>query len=112
MLAPMNRRAGTLLQGKEQHGRRSDFYLLVVAGRLQCFTSRQESGGEFSGALDGCAINRLGDAVEFFVGGVEQNHAPLRKDAGKEPGEGRAQSLAGTVSVAQKLRGLGIVEQL
>src|SRR6202043_4206049 len=66
---------------------------------------------EFVGALDGGAEDRLGDAIEFAIGGIEDDHAPLREDPGIQTGEGRPERFAGTIGVPQKLSRLGIAEQ-
>jgi hypothetical protein len=95
-------------EDKEQHGRLSDFHLLVIAGSLECFATRQQRGGQFFGTFQRSAIDRLGNAVEFAVGGIEQNHSPLREDPSVEPGKGGAQRFSWPVGLTQELRSLGV----
>jgi hypothetical protein len=109
--ATLNRRASALLQDKEQHGRLSDFHLLVIAGSLECFASRQQRGGQFFGTFHRSSINRLGNAVEFPIGGIEQNHSPIREDASIKTSKGRAQRFSWPVRFTQELRSLGVSKQ-
>ena len=42
-----------------------------------------------------------GKTVEFAIGGIEHNYAPLCEDPGVETGKRRTQSFAGTIGFTQ-----------
>src|SRR2546429_438148 len=109
--AAMNRCTNTLLHCEEQHRRRCNLYLLVIACGLERLAPREQSGGQFASALNSGAKNRRRGLVEFRVGGIEQDHAPLRKDSSVETSKGCAQKLAGAIGFAKTLHRLAIAKQ-
>src|SRR5580704_8244219 len=60
--------------------------------------------------LDRGAIDRLRNLVQFRIGTIKQNHAPLRKKTGKQAGKSAAEILAGTVGITQETGDFGITK--
>jgi hypothetical protein len=83
----------------------------VIAVRLQFTPASQNCIGKFSSPLNRRSINRRGNSMQLWIGSIENNHSPGRKQACIKPRECRSKAFAGAIAVAQKLRRFGISKQ-
>ena len=107
----MHRHPGPLAQGKQKRGRWGHFDLLVIARGFQFPATRQQCVIQFGGALDGRAVDRGGNAMEFRVGSVEHDHAPLGEETRKQARKCAAEVLSRPVCLAQESRDFRIAQQ-
>ena len=107
----MHRHAGPVAQCKQKGGRWRHFDLLVIARGFQFPATRQQCVIQFGGALDGRAVDRSGDAMEFGVRSVEHDHAPLGEETRKQARKCAAEVLSRTVRLAQEFCGFRIAQQ-
>src|SRR2546428_243099 len=66
---------------------------------------------EFRGTIDSSVENGFDYGVQFGMGGINLNHAPLREKAAEQTSERAAQALAGTITLAQKTCGFRVAQK-
>jgi len=84
----------------------------MISSSIERLAARQQSSGKFFSPFNSCPKNRLGNSIQFRVGSIEQDHAPLGKHARVETRKGAAERFTGAIGLAQKPRRLRITEQV
>src|SRR5439155_1407829 len=107
----VHRHACAISNIKDQCGRWRDLDLLMIAGRFERFATSQQRVVEFRGTIDSSVENGFDYGVQFGMGGINLNHAPLCEKAAEQTSERAAQALAGTITLAQKTCGFRVAQK-
>jgi hypothetical protein len=111
---PLNQEAlaGRLVEQEEERGTRLDEDLGVVLLVLELVGAGEQGFFELFGALDGCAQGGSAEGVEGAAGGVHDDEALVGEELRHEPGEGAAESGAGSVEGAKLIADRSVAEKL
>ncbi len=77
----MYRDARSVAQHEQKSGRRSDLDLLVIARGFQFLAPGQQRVVQFSRPFNGCLVDGFSNLVQLRVGSIQQDHAPIGKQA-------------------------------